>query len=87
MAAAMLTLAGVLAWKPRREPLGLLVLAAAASALGYAAGFVFLAPGAELRYLTWPIVLAPLALAMSLLGRRWPPAAAAESRSMAATPS
>ncbi len=69
---AMLALAGLLAWSRRREPLGVFVLASVASALLYAAGFFFLAPGAELRYLTWPIVLAPVALAIALVERCWP---------------
>lgn len=38
----------------------------AASALLYGSTFVPLAPGAELRYLTWPIVAGPLALAFAL---------------------
>ena len=41
-------------------------MAIAASALLYASTFVPLAPGAELRYLTWPIVAGPLALAFAL---------------------
>ena len=68
-ALAMLVVAGVLAWRRRRQPPAALVLACSASALLYAAGFVVLAPGAELRYLTWPVVVAPLALAMAIAGR------------------
>ena len=47
-----------------------LALGISASALLYAASFFVLAPSAELRYLTWPIVTAPLALAL-LIGQRW----------------
>jgi len=43
-----------------------IAIAIAASALLYASTFVPLAPGAELRYLTWPIVAGPIALAFAL---------------------
>lgn len=43
-----------------------MAIAIAASALLYAATFVWLAPGAELRYMTWPIAAGPLALAFAL---------------------
>jgi len=43
-----------------------MAIAIAASALLYASTFLPLAPGAELRYLTWPIVAGPLALAFAL---------------------
>ncbi len=68
-ALAALVASAVLAWPRRRQPVGGFALACAASALAYAGGFFFFAPGAELRYLTWPIVLAPLVLAITLLGR------------------
>jgi hypothetical protein len=56
----------VLAWVGGRGPGARLALCVSGSALLYAAGFVLLAPGAELRYLTWPIVAGPLALAFAL---------------------
>ncbi|HEX6792888.1 MAG TPA: hypothetical protein VF304_03475 [Casimicrobiaceae bacterium] len=43
-----------------------IAIAIAASALLYASTFVPLAPGAELRYLTWPIVAGPIALAFAV---------------------
>ena len=54
----------------RRRPLAPLGLAVGASALLYALGYLPLAPAADLRYLTWPIVAAPLALAFALSPRR-----------------
>jgi hypothetical protein len=50
------------AWRGRRHLAADLALGISASALFYAASFFVLAPSAELRYLTWPIVAAPLAL-------------------------
>ena len=35
------------------------------STLVYTAAYVLVAPAADLRYLTWPIVAAPLALAFA----------------------
>jgi hypothetical protein len=43
-----------------------LAIGIAGSALLYASTFVPFAPGAELRYMTWPIVAGPLALAFAL---------------------
>ncbi len=59
----------VLAWRRRTTACGTIAVAIPASALLYAAGFLVLAPSAELRYLTWPIVSAPLALALALAAR------------------
>lgn len=56
----------VLGWAHRDRPTARLAVAVSASALLYAASFLPLAPGADLRYLTWPIVAGPLALALSL---------------------
>jgi len=56
----------VAGWIRRDRPTGVLALAVAGSALAYAAAYVFLAPAADLRYLTWPIVAAPLAFAFAL---------------------
>jgi hypothetical protein len=57
-----------IAWR-RRTPTADLALAVSTSALFYSASFFVLAPSAELRYLTWPIVAAPLALVL-LIARR-----------------
>jgi hypothetical protein len=62
--------AGVLAWTRRDRPAARLALAVSSSALLYAAGFLPLAPAADLRYLTWTIVAGPLALAFALSTRR-----------------
>ena len=61
---------GVLAWRRRATATGRVAVALASSALLYAAGFLVLAPSAELRYLTWPIVSAPLALVLALAAGR-----------------
>jgi hypothetical protein len=58
--------AGVIGWKRRSRANGRVALAAAVSALLYAASYVPLAPAADLRYLTWPIVAAPIAVAFAL---------------------
>jgi hypothetical protein len=62
LSVAALALAGLRS----RDPNGRLAIGVAASALLYAATFIPLAPGAELRYMTWPIVAGPLALAFAL---------------------
>ncbi|HMA30395.1 MAG TPA: hypothetical protein VKT00_01130 [Casimicrobiaceae bacterium] len=62
-------LALTVGWMRRERPTAALALTLASSALLYAATFVLFAPGAELRYLTWPIVAGPLALAFALSGR------------------
>lgn len=62
-------LALVLAWARRNRPLARLAAAASGGALLYAASFLPLAPAAELRYLTWPIIAGPLALALALSPR------------------
>ena len=53
----------------RRTTTACLAVCVSSSALLYAGSFFVLAPSAELRYLTWPIVAAPLALAL-LIGHR-----------------
>ena len=58
-------------WRRRAGPTARVALAVSSSALLYAATFVLIAPGAELRYLTWPIVAGPLALAFALSKRQW----------------
>ncbi|MEO8010944.1 MAG: hypothetical protein ABI650_04805, partial [Dokdonella sp.] len=57
------------AWRRRADPLAQLAAAAACSALLYGLSFLLLAPGAELRYLTWPIVIAPMCLLLAVAGR------------------
>jgi hypothetical protein len=51
----------------RRDDSARIAVAISASALLYALAFFPLAPSADLRYLTWPIVAGPLALAFALL--------------------
>ena len=58
--------AGLAGWIRRDRATGVLALSVAASTLVYAAAYVLVAPAADLRYLTWPIVAAPLALAFAL---------------------
>lgn len=50
----------VLAARRRQHPHATIVLGVTSSALLYSASFVILAPSAELRFLTWPIIAAPL---------------------------
>jgi hypothetical protein len=79
----MLSLVAVIVgWRHRREPLPRLAAAFAAGALLYAAALLPLAPAADLRYLTWPIVAGPLMLALALIGsgRAIVPPDAASSR-------
>lgn len=59
----------MLAWRKRREMQAAIAVATSCSALIYAASFLLLAPSAELRYLTWPIVAAVPALAFALSSR------------------
>ncbi len=59
----------VIGWQRRKCPTALLAVAASGSALLYASSFLPLAPAADLRYLTWPIVAGPLALALALSRR------------------
>lgn len=67
----LLNIAAVgLGWRRRKQVAGRIALALSTSALLYAASFLVLAPGAELRYLTWPIVAGPLALMFSLTRAR-----------------
>jgi hypothetical protein len=63
----------LLAWRRRTEPHAALAIGIASSALLYAASFLVLAPSAELRYLTWPIMAAvpAIALALSSLPVKW----------------
>ncbi len=60
------------------SPVAHVGIAAAASSMLYTASFFVLAPGAEMRYLTWPIVIGLVALALVILARPRPqrPAAA-----------
>jgi hypothetical protein len=58
-----------LGWARRNRPIAQLGAAASGGALLYAATFFPLAPAADLRYLTWPIVAGPLALALALSTR------------------
>ena len=62
-------LAGILGIVRREWPASHLALAISSSALLYAACFLPLAPAADLRYLTWPIVAGPVALAFALASR------------------
>lgn len=62
-------IAFIIGWRRRETRMRPLVLALSASALLYAASFFLLAPSAELRYLTWPMIAGPLALGL-LLERR-----------------
>lgn len=59
----------VVGWARRVHPMAQLAAATACSALLYAASFLPLAASAELRYLTWPIIAGPLALALALSAR------------------
>jgi hypothetical protein len=59
-------LAGAIAARRRGVP-ARMAMAISASALLYALSFFPLAPSADLRYLTWPIVAGPLALAFALM--------------------
>lgn len=63
------SLALVVAWRRRGQSTARLAGLFAASLLLHAAGFTLIAPGAETRYLTWPIVFAPMALLLALAGR------------------
>ena len=58
--------AGVIGATRRERITGRVAIAISASALLYAVSYVPLAPAADLRYLTWPIVAAPIALAFAL---------------------
>ena len=62
-------LAFALAWSRQRQPEAQLALAISGGALLYAAGYLPLAPAADLRYLTWTIVAAPIALAFAWRAR------------------
>jgi hypothetical protein len=61
--------AWVVAWRRRNRLTARVALAVSSAALLYAMGFLPLAPAADLRYLTWPIVAGPLALAFALSRR------------------
>lgn len=62
-------LALILGWVRRDRPTARVALAISSGALLYAASFLPLAPSSELRYLTWPIIAGPLALAFALSRR------------------
>jgi hypothetical protein len=59
--------AGLVGRARRSRVGGSVAVTVSASALLYALTFLPLAPSADLRYLTWPIVAGPLALAFALL--------------------
>ena len=59
-----------LAWTRRRRRQAAIALGMSSSALLYAASFLVLAPSAELRYLTWPIIAALPALGLALGARQ-----------------
>ena len=59
----------ILAWPRRAQLEAQLALAVGGGALLYAAGYLPLAPAADLRYLTWTIVAAPIALAFAWRAR------------------
>ena len=59
----------VLGWVRRNRPIAQLAVATSGGALLYAVTFFPLAPATDLRYLTWPIVAGPLALALALSTR------------------
>jgi hypothetical protein len=63
--------AWIVAWRRRNRINARVALAVSSAALLYAAGYLPLAPAADLRYLTWPIVAGPLALAFALSRRAW----------------
>lgn len=63
-----------LGWARRERRMAPLAVTIASSALLYSATFGVLAPGAELRYLTWAIIAGPLALAFALSRRASPQA-------------
>lgn len=65
----VISIALVTAWRRRHDAVAGVAVVLASSAALYALSFFVLAPGAELRYLTWPIVIAPLALALACAGR------------------
>lgn len=56
----------ILAWRRRHDPRSAIVLGVTSSSLAYAASFIILSPSAELRFLTWPIVAAPLVILLWL---------------------
>jgi hypothetical protein len=68
-------IAVLLAWRRRHGLPGAAAIAIASSALLYAIGFFVLAPSTELRFLTWPIMAAPLAFVLALASRRATPVA------------
>jgi hypothetical protein len=61
--------AWIVAWHRRNRLNARVALAVSSAALLYAMAFLPLAPAADLRYLTWPIVAGPLALAFALSRR------------------
>jgi hypothetical protein len=63
--------AWIVAWRRRNRLNARVALAVSSAALLYATGYLPLAPAADLRYLTWPIVAGPLALAFALSRRAW----------------
>ncbi|HNR92449.1 MAG TPA: hypothetical protein PKO41_08490 [Dokdonella sp.] len=65
-ALALAGLALIVSWRRRTRFMAHLAGLFAGSLLLHAAGFALIAPGAETRYLTWPIVFAPMALLLAL---------------------
>jgi hypothetical protein len=61
--------AWIVAWRRRNRLNARVALAVSSAALLYATGYLPLAPAADLRYLTWPIVAGPLALAFAFSRR------------------
>lgn len=70
---ALLAVAFIAGWRRRDDPLVRVGWIASTSAILYALTFLWLAPGAELRYLTWILTIAPIALLMAMSGhsRGW----------------
>jgi len=66
---ALGAVAWIAAWRRRNRLNARVALAVSSAALLYAMAFLPLAPAADLRYLTWPIVAGPLALAFALSRR------------------
>ncbi len=67
---ALLAIAFIAGWRRRDDAVARVGWMASCSALLYASTFLLLAPGAELRYLTWILAIAPMTLALVLFGNR-----------------
>jgi hypothetical protein len=75
---AVHTLCLALGWRWRYRFDAALATSLSASALLYSASFLILAPSAEMRYLTWPIISS--ALALSLILSAWRPSSRAAAQ-------